>query len=83
LVNSFTARGIVALVFSCISGILGVAVVAWYGFADVKQETYTEAQHRIDEAGGVDAAGSEAGAGKTEAVEEITATSGSSGIRHG
>lgn len=27
----FTPRGIVALVFSCISGILGVIVVAWYG----------------------------------------------------
>jgi iron transport multicopper oxidase len=27
----FTARGIVALVFSCISGILGVAVIIWYG----------------------------------------------------
>ncbi len=31
--NRFTTKGIVALVFSCISGILGVAVVAWYGFA--------------------------------------------------
>ncbi|TDZ34291.1 Iron transport multicopper oxidase FET3 [Colletotrichum spinosum] len=29
----FTTRGIVAFVFSCISGILGVAVVCWYGFA--------------------------------------------------
>ncbi|KAK8862201.1 multicopper oxidase [Apiospora arundinis] len=29
----FTARGIVALVFSCVAGILGVAVVAWYGLA--------------------------------------------------
>ncbi|SPQ20545.1 d799b6eb-bd37-4da1-9294-1a8cf6b4c133 [Thermothielavioides terrestris] len=29
----FTPRGIVALVFSCVSGILGVAVVSWYGFA--------------------------------------------------
>ncbi|KAK7920872.1 hypothetical protein PG985_008894, partial [Apiospora marii] len=29
----FTARGIIALVFSCICGILGVAVVAWYGLA--------------------------------------------------
>lgn len=29
----FTARGIVALVFSCISGILGVAVIIWYGLA--------------------------------------------------
>ena len=26
----FTARGIVALVFSCISAILGMAVIAWY-----------------------------------------------------
>ncbi|KAK5662846.1 hypothetical protein OQA88_6257 [Cercophora sp. LCS_1] len=33
----FTARGIVALVFSCISGIIGVAVIAWYGFADVQE----------------------------------------------
>ncbi|KAK4453704.1 Cupredoxin [Podospora aff. communis PSN243] len=31
----FTTRGIFALVFSCISGVLGVAVVAWYGFAYV------------------------------------------------
>ncbi|KAK4167342.1 putative multicopper like protein [Cladorrhinum sp. PSN259] len=30
----FTKPGIVAFVFSCISGILGVATVAWYGFAD-------------------------------------------------
>lgn len=29
----FTPRGIVALVFSCLAGILGIAVVAWYGFA--------------------------------------------------
>ncbi|KAK2607355.1 hypothetical protein N8I77_006034 [Diaporthe amygdali] len=34
LPDGFTARGIVALVFSCISGILGVAVVAWYGLSD-------------------------------------------------
>ncbi|KAJ3950697.1 uncharacterized protein N0V96_001848 [Colletotrichum fioriniae] len=30
---SFTSRGIVALVFSCITGILGVLTVAWYGLA--------------------------------------------------
>jgi iron transport multicopper oxidase len=30
----------VALVFSCVSGILGVAVVAWYGFAgEVREES--------------------------------------------
>jgi len=33
LCYSFTPRGIVALVFSCICGILGVFVVAWYGFS--------------------------------------------------
>ncbi|KAK0705353.1 Cupredoxin [Lasiosphaeris hirsuta] len=38
LPEGFTARGIVALVFSCISGILGVAIVAWYGFADFGNE---------------------------------------------
>lgn len=32
----FTARGIVALVFSCIAGILGIAAIAFYGMADVK-----------------------------------------------
>ena len=27
--DGFTARGIVALVFSCLSGFIGVAVIAW------------------------------------------------------
>lgn len=31
LPDGFTTRGIVALVFSCISGVLGVVVVGWYG----------------------------------------------------
>lgn len=29
LPSGFTARGIVALVFSCVSAILGMAVIAW------------------------------------------------------
>ncbi|CAK7222757.1 hypothetical protein SBRCBS47491_004968 [Sporothrix bragantina] len=33
LPEGFTAGGIVAFVFSCISGIAGVAVVSWYGLA--------------------------------------------------
>ncbi|KAF4507294.1 hypothetical protein G6O67_005951 [Ophiocordyceps sinensis] len=33
LPEGFTARGIVALVFSCLVGNLGVCVVAWYGLA--------------------------------------------------
>lgn len=31
LPDGFTARGIVALVFSCIAGIVGILVVSWYG----------------------------------------------------
>ncbi|MCJ1454538.1 hypothetical protein MMC28_004891 [Mycoblastus sanguinarius] len=35
----FTARGIVALVFSCLSAFLGVAIIAWYGAGEIgKQE---------------------------------------------
>lgn len=33
LPTGFTPRGIVAIVFSCVSGIVGVAVIAWYGLA--------------------------------------------------
>jgi iron transport multicopper oxidase len=33
LPDGFTARGIVALVFSCIAAFAGMAVVAWYGLA--------------------------------------------------
>lgn len=36
LPSGFTARGIVALVFSCIAGFLGIAAIAVYGMADVK-----------------------------------------------
>ena len=32
-IHRFTTRGKVALAFSCLSGILGVIVVAWYGLA--------------------------------------------------
>lgn len=31
----FTARGIVALVFSCVAGFLGIAMIAIYGMADI------------------------------------------------
>ncbi|KAF2740803.1 iron transport multicopper oxidase FET3 precursor [Polyplosphaeria fusca] len=35
----FTARGIVALVFSCIAAFLGMAVISWYGIQPVKAKT--------------------------------------------
>jgi iron transport multicopper oxidase len=33
LPDGFTARGIVALVFSCISGFLGIAVITWFVYS--------------------------------------------------
>lgn len=35
LPSGFTARGIVALVFSCVSAFLGMFVIAWYGMSDL------------------------------------------------
>lgn len=34
----FTARGIVALVFSCIAGVLGLIAITIYGLADIRDE---------------------------------------------
>ena len=35
----FTARGIVALVFSCLAAFLGMAVIGWYGMRPIKSKT--------------------------------------------
>ena len=35
LPSGFTARGIVALTFSCLSAFLGMAIIAWYGIGEV------------------------------------------------
>ncbi|KAF2265174.1 iron transport multicopper oxidase FET3 precursor [Lojkania enalia] len=35
----FTARGIVALVFSCVAAFLGLGVISWYGMMPVKAKT--------------------------------------------
>lgn len=58
LPDGFTARGIVALVFSCLAGVLGVAVVAWYGLVG-DPGTGEEAAAAV----GNGAAGAGAGAG--------------------
>jgi iron transport multicopper oxidase len=36
LPDGFTSRGIVALVFSCVSAFLGMAFVVWYGVGEVR-----------------------------------------------
>ena len=38
-----------ALVFSCISGILGVATVSWYGFAESEEERQAQQGLGINE----------------------------------
>ena len=48
LPEGFTARGIVALVFSCLSGILGVAVIAWYGVGEIGKKEEVKIEGRID-----------------------------------
>jgi iron transport multicopper oxidase len=51
---SFTPRGIVALAFSIVTGLLGVAVISWYGLAemgtsDIAAENLRVANARLDE----------------------------------
>lgn len=75
LPDGFTARGIVALVFSCISGVLGVAVVAWYGMSGNPAAMATGKS-----AGGASVfqqgASVHAANGDGTRVEEVTAVSG-------
>ncbi|KAK3117827.1 hypothetical protein LTR53_000376 [Teratosphaeriaceae sp. CCFEE 6253] len=48
----FTARGIVALVFSCISAVLGMAVIAWYGAAPLSTAELASAKRFVAKHGG-------------------------------
>ncbi|KAK5161524.1 FET Ferroxidase [Cryomyces antarcticus] len=47
----FTAKGIVALVFSIISALLGIVVISWYGAAPIGTSELQSAEKRIAEAG--------------------------------
>lgn len=68
----FTTRGIVALVFSCLAGILGTAVVAWYGLVEVASESYSENGAALSKPTGLSAQT----APESATREEITETSG-------
>jgi len=43
----FTARGIVAMTFSCIAALLGLAVITWYGMADMGAASQEAENRRI------------------------------------
>ncbi|EON96306.1 putative iron transport multicopper oxidase fet3 protein [Phaeoacremonium minimum UCRPA7] len=82
--GGFTARGIVALVFSCISGILGTAVVAWYGMAGDVSAAPPKEIAGAEKAGVVPASTTTAGNnnGTVSNGEEVAATtSGGGGTR--
>ncbi|KIW04816.1 uncharacterized protein PV09_04001 [Verruconis gallopava] len=46
----FTARGIVALVFSCVAAFVGMAVISWYGIQPVGTSTQRAVEHQVAEA---------------------------------
>lgn len=59
--DSFTPRGIVALVFSCITGILGVIVVAWYGLSTPMEIVPLEVSHIVEKSDAPQTTGAVAG----------------------
>ena len=42
-------KGIVALVFSIVAGLLGVAVVAWYGLGEMGEIAKSKDRSRVEE----------------------------------
>ena len=50
ITRRFTVRGKVALAFSILSGLLGIATIVWYGLAEVTKEEYDHVRARIAEA---------------------------------
>lgn len=47
LPGGFTARGIVALVFSCICAFVGMGFLIWYGLSDTPDQLASEAEHFV------------------------------------
>jgi iron transport multicopper oxidase len=45
----FTARGIVALVFSVLCAFLGMAVIAWYGMGEIGEAEKRQMEHMVTE----------------------------------
>ena len=44
----FQAKGIVAMTFSIIAGLIGVGVIAWYGIGEMSQISKEHGQQHID-----------------------------------
>ncbi|XXG97247.1 hypothetical protein Hte_003543 [Hypoxylon texense] len=80
LPDGFTARGKVALAFSCLCGILGVAVVCWYGLApDAAATAWAEqrvAETQVSDSGVVSSEPARGGGDSDAKVVTVTAVSG-------
>lgn len=69
LPSGFTAKGIVALIFTCIAAFVGIAAIVWYGMGELSEiEKAREERHvnhvaakvHLNESSGTRATGSEA-----------------------
>jgi iron transport multicopper oxidase len=47
LPGGFTTKGIVAMTFSVLAALLGLATIAWYGLADMGEASRVEEERRI------------------------------------
>ncbi|UKZ86062.1 uncharacterized protein TrAFT101_001902 [Trichoderma asperellum] len=80
--GGFTPRGIVALVFSCVTGILGVIVVAWYGLSTPMEIVPLEVSHIIEKSDAPQTTGGvTGGAFKDEVSSSHNAVDGGSSSR--
>ncbi|EDK46458.1 ferroxidase fet3 [Lodderomyces elongisporus] len=70
LPTGFTAKGIVALVFSCVAGVLGLAAIAFYGMQDIKDVEERVAKDLMVDLDDVN----------DDSVEEIVETGSSNGV---
>jgi iron transport multicopper oxidase len=72
LPSGFEARGIVALVFSCLSAFLGLVVIAWYGMLPI---TNPKMRGIVERIGDVRTSGStESGHGVVQQIVEMPKT---------
>ncbi|KAI1101784.1 putative ferroxidase [Jackrogersella minutella] len=76
LPDGFTTRGKIALAFSCLSGILGVIVVAWYGLAPDAAAPGWAAQHAAETRAADSAVRTSEGTGTEPEVVTVTAGGG-------
>lgn len=49
LPDGFTPRGIVALTLSIVAGLLGVAVIAWYGMGEMSEIYVQQERRKVEE----------------------------------